>query len=89
MKPAPGMLSLSYHLAFDPYYRHLWNDVADYAKCFSDFGITDTKLKKEIKRINKDLGTADPKLRDRLVDEWLVLVGDNIKASAANPKILW
>lgn len=83
-----GMLSLTYHLAFDDYYRDLWMR-GDYLKCFEDFGISDPGLRQRIRAVNNKLGTADAAQRDALVDQWMGMVGDDVKTSAANPKILW
>ena len=83
-----GMLSLTYHLAYDTYYRDLWMN-GDYATCYAAFRITDPAEQAEIQRINVDLGTANEAQRNALVDEWMAMVGQDVKQSAANPKVLW
>jgi hypothetical protein len=83
-----GLLSLTYHLAYDDTYRNIWM-AGQFETCFDDFGITDDAVKAAILKINNKLGTADPAQRDGLVDQWMGLVGEDVKHGAANPKILW
>ncbi len=84
----PGILSLTYHLAFDDYYRQLWMS-SDYATCFNDFGITDPAEQQKILAVNTRLGTANAGLRNSLIDEWVGLINEEIKTGSVNPLLLW
>jgi len=87
-KPPSGMLSLTYNLAYTPYYRELWLN-GKYSDCFDAFGITDPHQQASIRDINEQLGATDTAQRNALIDQWMALVGSDVKNSAANPNILW
>ena len=87
--PVPsGLLSLTYHLAYDKPSRELWMN-GSFAAVFKTFGITDTAVQKKILDINQNLGTPDDAERNALVDQWMAMLGNDIKTGAANPKVLW
>lgn len=87
-KPPSGMLSLTYHLAYDQFYREQWL-AGKYADCFAAFGITDAKLQASVSDLNNRLGSADTSTRNALIGQWMALVTDDVASSASNPNILW
>ena len=86
--PPSGMLSLTYHLAYDKDVQGPWLR-GEYSTVFAAFGITDPKLQKSIGDLNEKLGEANNAYRNSVVDQWMVLVGNDVKSSAADPNILW
>lgn len=87
-QPPSGLLSLTYHLAYDQGDREAWMN-GNFQQIYDKYGITDKATQQAILDVNKKLGTANDNQRNALVDQWMTMVGADIKNSALNPKILW
>jgi hypothetical protein len=86
--PEPGLLSLTYHLVHFQSYRSRWLDTK-YDAIFEEFGIDDPATQAAILEVNQMLGTNDTSEVEALVSQWMEMVGNDILARSANPKILW
>lgn len=86
-QPPSGMLSFTYHLAYDDYYRGLWLK-NQYDEVLDDFDI-DPAIRPQVINLSKNLGSPNAAARNSLTDQWMALVTADLKGSESDPNVLW